>query len=96
MKMNNTNNNADLDNFLRRLNDDFDGLIDNAKEWIADGWGLEVEPAPEQIAAALLMEARTQDECVRTGESHPAYPQLLRRLAIDILRYTHSSLPYLE
>lgn len=60
-------------------------LLDAVESWIADGWGLEGEPSDEQAAAALLMEAKTQDRCVRRGESSPEYPRTLRRVAYEIL-----------
>ena len=56
-------------------------LLQHVQEWIKDGWGLEGEISPEQMMAALLMEARTQDECVKTGDSHPLCPQYLRDVA---------------
>lgn len=62
-----------------------EGLIEHVREWIADGWGLSGQPTNEQAAAALLMEARTQDECVRRGESSPEHPANLRRVAYGIL-----------
>jgi len=71
--------------FLSRLNDESNGLIDQAREWIAEGWGLKGDPAPEQIAAALLMEARTQDECVKAGQGSPQLPRQLRQVAFTIL-----------
>lgn len=71
--------------FLSRLIDENNGLIDQAREWIAEGWGLKGDPAPEQIAAALLMEARTQDECVKAGQGSPQFPRQLRQIAFTIL-----------
>lgn len=65
------------------------GIIDNAREWCLDGWGLDCKPSPEQIAAALLMEANDQDECVHRGESHMSYPMMLRNIAFDILEVAH-------
>lgn len=62
------------------------GLITNAREWISEGWGLHDEITPEQLAAALLMEASTQDICVETGDSVPEYPTTLRTIAFNILR----------
>ena len=57
--------------------------------WLHEGWGLLDEPSPEQIAAALLMEANTQDDCVRGGGSEASYPIRLRRIAFSILRHFH-------
>ncbi len=71
--------------FLSRLNDENNGLIDQAREWIAEGWGLKSDPAPEQIAAALLMEARTQDECVKAGQGRLEFLRQLRKVAFTIL-----------
>src|SRR5262249_23053444 len=62
-------------------------MVCHAEEWIAEGWGLEGDPTPEQIVAALLMEANTQDAMVKTGDSHASYPQELRQLAYNILSY---------
>lgn len=45
---------------LKRLRKENPGLYKAAREWISDGWGLERDPTPEQIAAALLMEANSQ------------------------------------
>jgi hypothetical protein len=74
--------------FLSRLNDENNGLIDQAREWIAEGWGLNGDPTPEQIAAALLMEARTQDECVKAGQGSPEFSRHLRLVAFTILDAT--------
>src|SRR5581483_10644987 len=43
-----------LDPFMRQFVKDKPDLFPAAWEWIKDGWELEGEPAPEQIAAALL------------------------------------------
>ena len=77
--------------------DDFMKLIARAnpdlafawRDWIANGWGLNDEPSPEQIAAALLMEANTQDSCVIDGESAASYPLRLRRVAYKIIDHYH-------
>lgn len=74
-----------MEEFLSRLNDENDGLIDQAREWIAEGWGLTGDPTPEQVAAALLMEARTQDECVKIGQGSPDFSRQLRQVAFTIL-----------
>jgi hypothetical protein len=74
-----------MEEFLSRVNDENNGLIDQAREWIAEGWGLKDDPTPEQIAAALLMEARTQDECVKAGQGSPEFPRQLRQVAFTIL-----------
>ena len=71
--------------FLSRLNNENNGLIDQARERIAEGWGLKGDPTPEQIAAALLMEGRTQDECVKAGQGSPEFPRQLRQVAFAIL-----------
>lgn len=73
---------------------DFDTLVASEEdmfvsvsEWLADGWNLPDEnPTPEQAAAALLMEARTQDSCVERGESSPEYPVYLRNLAVYCIK----------
>lgn len=66
---------------------DLKGIVDAAKEWIADGWGCTDEyPTPAMIAAALFNEAKTQDICVKAGESHPDFPKALRAFAYQILR----------
>lgn len=70
------------------MNDENNGLIDQAREWIAEGWGLKGDPTPEQIAEALLMEARTQDECVKVGQGCLEYPRRLRQIAFTILDAT--------
>lgn len=62
-----------------------------AREWILDGWGLDGEPSPEQLAAAMLMEARTQDADVEAGRSDPSYPRSLRQVAFTILALAHPS-----
>jgi hypothetical protein len=64
-------------------------LIENAKEWIAVGWELKDDPTPEQLAAAMLMEADDQDGCVARNESAPEYPVFLRRFAFYILHSLH-------
>lgn len=65
-------------------------LLEHVLEWIADGWGLDdPDPTDEQVAAALLMEANTQDACVKAGESVAEYPVSLRKLAFNILQQCH-------
>ncbi len=65
-------------------------LKNAAREWIGEGWGVDWPvPATEQIAAALLMEAKTQDDDVRRGDSDPSYPVRLRRVAFEILMAEH-------
>jgi hypothetical protein len=81
-----------IDRWLNLLNQEkeFSGFIPQAKEWVLEGWNIgSLDPTPEQIAAALLMEANTQDECVKTGESHPDVPKTLRNLAFIILQVLH-------
>jgi hypothetical protein len=77
-----------LDDYLHRIEKtDCPGLITNAKEWVLEGWGIQdKEPTPEQLAAAMFMEANTQDSCVASGESVPEYPKQLRAIAHQILR----------
>lgn len=77
----------DIKQYLQRVNDapETKGLIDQAREWIAEGWGHKGDPTPAEIAAALFNEADTQDECVKNGESDPDFPKLLRRIAYRIL-----------
>jgi hypothetical protein len=60
-------------------------LISMALEWIAEGWGLSEPPSLEQVVAALFMEAATQDECVKNGESNASWPKFLRESAYQIL-----------
>lgn len=74
----------DLFRFLHKVEAE-DGLISNAREWCNEGWGLEDEPQPEQLAAALFMEAADQDVCVERGESDASYPIRLRTVAHRIL-----------
>lgn len=79
---------------LQKLKKTQAGLYENVLEWIAEGWGLEGEPTPEQIAAALLMEANTQDEWPPTKDKKwTATPSLhsseLRQLAYEILDCAH-------
>lgn len=62
------------------------GIIDLCREWIMDGWGLEDEPTPAQIAAALYNEAADQELCVLEGTSHESYPTALRDLGHLILQ----------
>lgn len=61
-----------------------------AREWVMEGWGIRhVTPEPEQLAAAMFMEASDQDDCVKRGESSPEYPQQLREVAFQILFALH-------
>lgn len=63
------------------------GLIGLSLQNILEGWGLQEEtPSPEQLAAAIFMEASTQDFCVKEGETVDSYPQTLRLIAHKILR----------
>lgn len=78
-----------MDNFMKMLETVNCNLFPSIRAWIAEGWGLQDEAEPEQLAAALLMEAKTQDECVKRGDSDPSYPVRLRRLAFTILSHYH-------
>lgn len=71
-----------------RLTHDDRIMISLAREWIAEGWGLEDDPTMEQVLAALLMEAGTQDECVKEGVSSPEYPKKLRALALRLFSFS--------
>lgn len=64
-------------------------LYENSREWIGVGWELKDDPQAEQFAAALLMEAKTQDLCVLSGDSDPYYPPQLREIAYNILDMIH-------
>jgi len=65
-------------------------LFASAREWVMDGWGVRhVTPEPEQLAAAMLMEASDQDGNVERGESHASYPKHLRSVAFQILHAIH-------
>lgn len=79
--------------YLERVNAENHGLIDTAHEWIANGWevepGLATDPTPEMIAAVLLMEAKTQDECVKDGDSCASFPILLREIGTSIIDMEH-------
>ena len=52
-----------------------------SKSGFGEGWGVsdEMEISALMVAAALEKEARTQDECVKSGESAAEYPKRLRR-----------------
>lgn len=67
-----------------------EGIIDNAREWMFEGWGIpsqsDIAEEPPIIAAALFNEAKTQDSCVENGDTHPDYPKALRWLAHAILK----------
>lgn len=56
------------------------------QEWIREGWGVsdDMEISALMVAAALEKEARTQDECVKSGESAAEYPKRLRLLAVSL------------
>ncbi|TXI90547.1 MAG: hypothetical protein E6Q36_01290 [Chryseobacterium sp.] len=88
MKFKLANPKTELDKYLVYVEEvESPGLISQAHEWIMEGWGLGTDsfPQEEQIAAALLMEAKTQDSCVKSGETHPDYPKLLRSIAHKIM-----------
>ncbi len=78
---------------IKKLNEacGFDCIpyLDLANEFCLDGWEID-DPQPEQLAAALFMEARTQDDCVKAGESAPEHPIILRSIAYQILLQDHS------
>jgi hypothetical protein len=78
-----------MDTFMEKVMSENRDLFPAVYEWIGDGWGLEGRVFPEQIAAALLMEANTQDQCVRDGDSDQSYPIRLRELAYNILFNYH-------
>ena len=62
------------------------GIIDHCDEWITEGWEARNDAiTPPMYAAALFNEASTQDECVKSGDSHKDYPVTLRLLALKIL-----------
>lgn len=72
------------------------GLIDQAREWVLDGWEIaDDEPSIEQLAAAMLMEAKTQDQCVKDGDSVAEFPETLRIVAHRILRLSGQGDPLL-
>ena len=74
-----------LDHYLMKVEQtESPGLITAAHEWIADGWGLDGIPEAEQLAAAMFLEAKTQDGCVERGESSEEYPKQLRTIAHEI------------
>lgn len=66
-----------------------EGIIDNCREWIYEGWGLDPTwkgiTAP-MIAASLFNEANSQDKCVDDGDTHPDFPPRLRWLGYAILK----------
>lgn len=80
-----------IDRFQNPLKDfllamETDNLVTAALEWIGEGWGFDTAfPTVEQLAAALLMEATTQDDCVKEGESAHEYPETLRHYAFGLL-----------
>lgn len=53
--------NEKVDLLLATIEAECDGLITLMREFISDGWGLLGKPTPEQIAAAMLMEAGGND-----------------------------------
>lgn len=61
------------------------GLIHSAKEWIVEGWNWGDDISPEQIVAAIFMEANTQKECVKAGDSAQEYVDTLYEVAFKIL-----------
>jgi len=67
-----------------------EGIVDNAREWMFEGWGIpsqsDMGGEPTLIAAAIFNEAKTQDQCVKDGDSHPDYPKALRWFAHAILK----------
>lgn len=77
------------DALLNTINAENNGIIDTVREWITVGWECLGEPAPAQIAAAMLIEADGQDSYVTAGEPWPEYPKLLRQLAWMILDHYH-------
>ena len=65
-----------LDHYLMEVEKTiYPGLITSAHEWVCEGWGLDGVPEAEHLAAAMLLEAKTQDSCVERGESDPSYPK---------------------
>ena len=62
-----------------------EALMAQAREWCMEGWGLREEPTSEQLAAAMLMEAKTQDTCVKEGASDVSYPKYLRATALRLI-----------
>jgi len=80
-----------MDEFMKKVVEENSDLFPSVFEWIEVGWELPDPPSPEQIAAALLMEARTQDDYVEAGETIPEYPKRLRQLAFSILNHYHGA-----
>lgn len=74
---------------LDTINNAHNGIVDTVREWVSEGWECLGEPAPAQIAAAMLMEAHGQVTYVAEGESSPEYPKLLYKLAYQILDHYH-------
>jgi hypothetical protein len=70
--------------WLWEINDEpiYTGLIEHAAEWVKEGWRLEGDPSPEQLAAAMLMEA---------SNHHVMYATALRKLAFLILNVLHGT-----
>lgn len=79
-------------NFMEELEKKHPVIL-NAREWVQEGWGIEGDPTPEQIATALLHEATTADSEIGTGsDTIPDYPIHLRAVAKEILQHFHPSL----
>jgi hypothetical protein len=79
-----------MPDFMQKITEENEDLFCHAVyEWIGHGWELEMEPTPEQIAAALFMEANTQDRYVKEGDSDASHPIRLRALAYRILEHFH-------
>ncbi|MCE9552569.1 MAG: hypothetical protein K8T91_04215 [Planctomycetes bacterium] len=80
---------------LEQLQKEHPSLFNAAAEWVCEGWGVREDvsrfPSPEQLAAAMLMEARDQDGCVERGESDASFPKLLREVAFGILFAMHGA-----
>lgn len=82
------------DAFMQKVFKDNEDLFNDAVwEWLYEGWELQMEAQPEQIAAALLMEAKTQDSYVKDGDSDPSFPKRLRDLAYSIIDHYHKPQP---
>jgi len=78
---------------IGQLKTEHTSLFDAAAEWVCEGWGVRADescfPTPEQLAAAMLMEAGGQDGYVERGESDASYPKRLREVAFGILFGLH-------
>lgn len=64
-----------------------EAIFDSLEEAIYEGWGVHshITITPLMLAEALLREARTQDKCVRDGDSEPGYPAQLRQFALSFM-----------